>query len=90
MQKRHIARAHAQPVERESCGRLLDPADLQLRVQAGAQAAPLYWDGTDEGLPEGWDAQFEELAAKPEARTASQPILDQAPAEEAQIVPSAA
>ena len=28
------------------------------RVAAAAQAAPLYWDGTDEGLPEGWDAQF--------------------------------
>ena len=28
-------------------------------VAAAAQAAPLRWDGTDEGLPDGWDAQFE-------------------------------
>ncbi len=27
-------------------------------VAAAAQAAPLFWDGTDEGLPAGWDAQF--------------------------------
>lgn len=28
-------------------------------VAAAAQAAPLHWDGTDAGLPEGWDEQFD-------------------------------
>lgn len=28
-------------------------------VAAAAQAAPLFWDRTDEGLPDGWDDQFE-------------------------------
>jgi GNAT superfamily N-acetyltransferase len=32
-------------------------------VAAASQAAPLQWDGTDEGLPEGWDAQFERSVA---------------------------
>jgi GNAT superfamily N-acetyltransferase len=30
---------------------------------AGCNAAPLWWDGTDAGLPEGWDAQFERTVA---------------------------
>jgi GNAT superfamily N-acetyltransferase len=34
---------------------LLDPAD---RIVAAANSAPLAWDGTDDGLPEGWDDQF--------------------------------
>jgi GNAT superfamily N-acetyltransferase len=34
---------------------LIDPAD---RIVAAANSAPLAWDGTDEGLPEGWDDQF--------------------------------
>ena len=34
---------------------LLDPMD---RIVAAANSAPLAWDGTDEGLPEGWDEQF--------------------------------
>ncbi len=36
---------------------LLDESGV---VAAAAQAAPLFWDGRYEGLPEGWDAQFEE------------------------------
>ncbi len=36
-------------------------------VAAASQAAPLRWDGTDEGLPEGWDAQFERSVADLEA-----------------------
>ena len=34
---------------------LLDSAD---RIAAAANSAPLAWDGTDDGLPEGWDDQF--------------------------------
>jgi hypothetical protein len=37
-------------------------------VAAASQAAPLRWDGTDEGLPEGWDDQFERSVADLEAR----------------------
>jgi GNAT superfamily N-acetyltransferase len=33
------------------------------RVAAASQAAPLCWDGSDEGLPDGWDAQFERSVA---------------------------
>jgi hypothetical protein len=32
-------------------------------IAAAAQAAPLRWDGTDDGLPDGWDAQFERSVA---------------------------
>jgi GNAT superfamily N-acetyltransferase len=32
-------------------------------VAAASQAAPLSWDGTDAGLPDGWDAQFERSVA---------------------------
>jgi len=34
---------------------LLDEGD---RIVAAANSAPLAWDGTDDGLPEGWDDQF--------------------------------
>jgi GNAT superfamily N-acetyltransferase len=37
------------------------------RVVAGANAAPIDWDGTDEDLPAGWDDQFERSAADLEA-----------------------
>lgn len=41
-------------------------------VAAVAQAAPLRWDETDEGLPDGWDAEFERSVADLEAgRTAN-------------------
>ena len=33
--------------------------DGEDEIVAAAQAVPLRWDGTDDGLPEGWDAQFE-------------------------------
>ncbi len=36
-------------------------------VAAASQAAPLRWDGTDEGLPDGWGAQFERSVADLEA-----------------------
>ena len=36
-------------------------------VAAASQAAPLAWDGTDEGLPDGWDDQFERSVADLEA-----------------------
>ena len=36
-------------------------------VAAASQAAPLRWDGTDDGLPEGWDDQFERSVADLEA-----------------------
>ncbi len=32
-------------------------------VAAAAQAAPLSWDGSDAGLPDGWDDQFERSVA---------------------------
>lgn len=35
---------------------LLDAAG---RIAATNNAAPIRWDGTDEGLPDGWDRQFE-------------------------------
>lgn len=35
---------------------LLDPDD---RIAAAGNSAPLTWDGTDGGLPAGWDAQFD-------------------------------
>jgi GNAT superfamily N-acetyltransferase len=35
---------------------LLDDGDV---VRAAHNAAPLAWDGTDAGLPEGWEDQFE-------------------------------
>ena len=37
--------------------------DGQNEIVAASQAAPLRWDGTDHGLPEGWDAQFERSVA---------------------------
>jgi len=39
---------------------LLDPDD---RIVATLNSAPLWWDGTDAGLPAGWDEQFERSAA---------------------------
>ncbi len=43
---------------------LLDPAG---QIAATNNSAPLAWDGTDAGLPEGWDAQFEQTARDLEA-----------------------
>jgi GNAT superfamily N-acetyltransferase len=59
------------PVANRNWGRLRDdwPAfqlvmlDGAGAVAAAAQAAPLHWDGTDAGLPEGWDEQFDRSAA---------------------------
>jgi GNAT superfamily N-acetyltransferase len=39
---------------------LLDSAN---GIAAAAQAAPLRWDGSDDDLPEGWDAQFDRSTA---------------------------
>jgi len=33
--------------------------DGQDRIMVGGNAAPLVWDGTDEGLPDGWDDQLQ-------------------------------
>ncbi len=43
---------------------ILDPAD---RIVAAFNAAPLWWDGSDDDLPGGWDRQFERSAADLEA-----------------------
>ncbi len=40
------------------------------RIVAGCNASPLAWDGTDAGLPDGWDDQF---------RRAVDGLLDGAP-----------
>ena len=42
----------------QSC--LLDPDDL---IVAAFNSAPIWWDGTDDGLPAGWDDQFERSVA---------------------------
>jgi hypothetical protein len=39
---------------------LLDPED---RIVAAGNSAPLTWDGTVDGLPSGWDEQFERTVA---------------------------
>jgi GNAT superfamily N-acetyltransferase len=39
---------------------LLDAED---RIVVGGNSAPLAWDGTDDGLPAGWDDQFERTVA---------------------------
>jgi GNAT superfamily N-acetyltransferase len=39
---------------------LLDPDD---RIAVAGNSAPLAWDGTEEGLPAGWDDQFERTVA---------------------------
>lgn len=41
----------------------LAAVDAEGRIVAGGNAAPLWWDGTDEGLPDGWDDQFERSIA---------------------------
>lgn len=40
---------------------LLDAAG---EIVAGANSAPLWWDGTDAGLPDGWDDQFRRSVAQ--------------------------
>jgi GNAT superfamily N-acetyltransferase len=47
---------------------LLDAED---RIAAGGNSAPLAWDGTDDGLPAGWDLQFERTVADLRAGVAS-------------------
>ena len=39
---------------------ILDPDD---RIIAALNSSPLWWDGTDSGLPVGWDDQFERSVA---------------------------
>ena len=43
-------------------------------VAAASQAAPVRWDGTDEDLPDGWDAQFERSVADFEAGRAPEAL----------------
>jgi len=40
------------------------------QIAATNNSAPLAWDGTDEGLPDGWDRQFEQTALDLERGTA--------------------
>lgn len=42
--------------------------DADGRIAATNNSAPLVWDGTDAGLPDGWDRQFEQTARDLEAR----------------------
>ncbi len=42
--------------------------DSEDAIAATLNAAPLRWDGTDEGLPAGWDEQFEHSVADAGAR----------------------
>jgi GNAT superfamily N-acetyltransferase len=37
--------------------------DAEGAIAAASQAAPLRWDGSDDGLPDGWDAQFDRSTA---------------------------
>jgi GNAT superfamily N-acetyltransferase len=37
--------------------------DAEDRIVVGGNSAPLDWDGTDDGLPAGWDDQFERTIA---------------------------
>jgi GNAT superfamily N-acetyltransferase len=41
--------------------------DADGRIAATSNSAPLAWDGTDEGLPDGWDRQLEQSARDLEA-----------------------
>ena len=43
-------------------------------VAAASQAAPVRWDGTNEDLPDGWDAQFERSVADFEAGRAPEAL----------------
>jgi|SRR5215211_4546174 len=62
---------HHDPVANRNWGRLAqDFPGFQVAllgerdgVVAAGYSAPLYWDGTTEGLPEGWDAAFEQALA---------------------------
>jgi GNAT superfamily N-acetyltransferase len=36
--------------------------DADGRIAATNNSAPLFWNGTDDGLPDGWDRQFEQTA----------------------------
>jgi GNAT superfamily N-acetyltransferase len=47
---------------------LLDAED---RIVVGGNSAPLAWDGADDGLPAGWDVQFERTVAGLRAGVAS-------------------
>jgi GNAT superfamily N-acetyltransferase len=58
----HWHRLFGQWPEYQLC--LLDPDG---RVAAAHNSAPLAWDGTDDGLPEGWDDQLERSAADHDA-----------------------
>jgi GNAT superfamily N-acetyltransferase len=46
-------------------------ADEAGEIAAASQAAPLHWDGTDDGLPAGWDAQFEQSVGDLESQRTS-------------------
>jgi hypothetical protein len=45
--------------------------DTDDTILAGLNSAPLPWDGTDEGLPDGWEAQ---LVASVDALTSGEPV----------------
>ena len=50
--KRFIERAKAADLG-------LDQSDVMKNVVAAFNSTPLWWDGTEGGLPIGWDDQFE-------------------------------
>jgi GNAT superfamily N-acetyltransferase len=60
--QRHWHRLFEEWPEFQHC--LLDAGG---RLVAASNSAPLAWDGTDEGLPEGWDDQVERSAADRDA-----------------------
>ena len=43
--------------------------DAEGRIAATNNSAPIAWDGTDAGLPDGWDRQFEQSALELERGT---------------------
>ena len=58
-----VARAHWDLLRTDWPGYQIALLDSTGRVVAGANAAPVSWDGTDADLPAGWDDQFERSAA---------------------------
>jgi GNAT superfamily N-acetyltransferase len=56
-------------LEEELAGWQLLLLDRDDRIAAAANCAPLAWDGTSAGLPDGWDDQFERTVAQMRAGT---------------------
>ena len=54
-------------LDKELPGWQLMLLDAEGRIAAAANSAPLAWDGTSAGLPDGWDDQFERTVAQSRA-----------------------